>query len=89
MLTIAAGHFFLFCNVFRIARRRELIWSGLYLLNVALWQSFDLLSWTGVLTSQIPVTIAVIVADMRSPEYHGVLADRMNPRLNDYLEERI
>jgi len=36
MLVIAAGHFFLFCNLFRIIRRRELIWAGLFIINITL-----------------------------------------------------
>jgi len=30
MIAFVVGHFFLFCNVFRIARRLELIWSGVF-----------------------------------------------------------
>lgn len=85
LLVIAAGHFFLFCNVFRIVRRRELIWAGLFVLNVGLWAWFDRLTWPGVLLCQLPITVVLIVADIRAPGYHGVLAKRLNPRLNDYL----
>ena len=88
LLVVAAGHFFLFCNVFRIVRRRELIWAGLYVLNVGVWTGFDRLTWRGVLLCQLPITVALVVADMRAPGYHGVLAKRLNPRLNDYLEGR-
>jgi hypothetical protein len=88
MLAIAAGHFFLFCNVFRIVRRRELAWSGLFILNVGIWTWLDLLAWPCVLLCQLPITVGLVVADMRSPGYHGVFASRLNPRLNDYLEGR-
>lgn len=86
LLLIAAGHFFLFCNVFRIVRHRELIWTGLFILNVAIWSWLDHLIWTRVLMCQLPITIWLIAADMRAPGYHGVFARRLNPRLNDYLE---
>lgn len=86
LLVMAAGHFFLFCNVFRIVRRRELIWAGLFLVNVTLWAWNDSLTWTGVLLCQLPVTIAVVVLDMRSAAYHGIFAKRLNPGLNDYLK---
>ena len=88
LLVVAAGHFFLFCNVFRIVRRRELIWAGLYVLNVGVWTWFDRLAWPRVLLCQLPITVALVVADMRAAGYHGVLAKRLNPRLNDYLEGR-
>ncbi len=89
LLLIAAGHFFLFCNVFRIIRRRELIWAGLFVLNVGAWVWIDRLTWPSVLVCQLPITVALVIADMRAPGYHGVLAKRLNPRLNDYLEGRI
>lgn len=88
MLVIAAGHFFLFCNVFRIVRRRELVWSGLFILNVGIWTWLDLLTWPCVLLCQLPITVGLVVADMRSPGYHGVFASRINPQLNDYLDGR-
>jgi hypothetical protein len=86
LLLLAAGHFFLFCNVFRIVRRRELIWAGLFVLNVGVWAWLDRLTWPGVLLCQLPITVGIIIADMRTAGYHGVLAKRLNPRLNDYLE---
>ena len=88
LLVVAAGHFFLFCNVFRIVRRRELIWAGLLILNVGVWAWFDHLTWPSILLTQLPITVGLIVADMRAPGYHGVLAKRLNPRLNDYLAGR-
>jgi hypothetical protein len=89
LLLIAVGHFFLFCNVFRIVRRRELIWAGLFILNVAVWAALDRLTWLRVLVCQLPITIGLVIADMRAPGYHGVFAKRLNPRLNDYLERSI
>jgi hypothetical protein len=89
MLVIAAGHFFLFCNVFRIIRRRELIWAGFFILNVIAWALLGLLTLPRVLLCQLPITVGLVVADMRSPGYHGVFASRLNPRLNDYLEGRL
>ena len=89
MLVIVVGHFFLFCNVFRIVRRRELIWSGVFLFNICLWIGFDDLTWPRVLLCQLPVTFGLVVANMRDPGYHGIFAKRLNPRLGDYLEGRI
>lgn len=89
LLIIAAGHFFLFCNVFRIIRRRELIWAGLFILNVGIWVWLDHLTWLCVLVCQLPITIGLILADMRTPGYHGIFANRVNPRLKDYLERTI
>jgi hypothetical protein len=89
MLAIAAGHFFLFCNVFRIVRQRELIWAMLFVLNIGAWLWFEELTWAHVLSCQLPITIFLIIADVRAPTYHGIFANRLNPQLNDYLEGRI
>ena len=89
LLVIAAGHFFLFCNVFRIVRRRELIWAGLFVLNVGVWVWFERLTCLGVLFCQLPITVMLVVADMLAPGYHGVFAKQLNPQLNAYLEGRI
>jgi hypothetical protein len=89
LLVIAVAHFFLFCNVFRIHRYRELTWAGLYILNVCVWAWFDRLTWSNILLSQIPVTLALILMDMRAPGYHGIFANRLNRRLDDYLKEVI
>lgn len=89
MLLIAAGHFFLFCNVFRIIRRREFIWAGFFILNIGLWLWFGEPTWPRILACQLPVTVVLIFADIRAPGYHGIFANRLNPKLNDYLEGRI
>lgn len=88
LLAIAAGHFFLFCNVFRIIRWRELIWASLFIFNIGTWLWFEKLTWAHVLACQLPITIYLIIAEIRAPGYHGIFARRLNPRLNDYLEGR-
>ncbi len=65
-------HFFLFCNVFRVRMRYELIWASSFELNASAWQLMDTLGWQTVLGSQIPITVLVIGAELRSPSYHGI-----------------
>jgi hypothetical protein len=89
VIPMAVGHFFLFCNVFRIHRWKELTWAGVCLLNVSAWAGCDHLSWLGIMTVQTPLTIALIWTEMRQPRYHGILAPRLNPGLQDYLEGRL
>jgi len=85
ILLLVAGHFFLFCNVFRITRRWELIWAGIFLLNVGIWTWLDRLNWLAVLLSQLPVTVVFILIETRSPHYHGIRARRWNPHLETFL----
>ena len=65
-------HFFLFCNVFRVQTRFELIWASSFVLNAGAWQIADELSWQRLLGSQLAITVLVIGAELRSPSYHGI-----------------
>jgi len=89
LLIIVAGHFFLFCNIFRVRRRFELVWAGLFLVNSTLWVWSGNLNWILVVGTQLPVTVCVIVMEIRSHRYHGIFAQYVNPRLDDYLEGKI
>ncbi len=89
MVAIVAGHFFLFCNVFRVRRRRELFWAAAFLANAGLWLLFGQLDWFRLLVCQLPVTAGVIAWELKSARYHGVFADRLNAHLDDHIEGRI
>ncbi|EEF58661.1 hypothetical protein Cflav_PD1562 [Pedosphaera parvula Ellin514] len=89
ILPIVACHFFLFCNVFRVRPRFELAWAGLFIVNVVTCSLLDKLEWNTVLLTQIPVTIIVILAEMKTPRYHGIFAARLNPRLPEYLRGEV
>lgn len=89
LLFLAAGHFFLFCNVFRIIRHLELIWAALFISNVMLWSVFDRLSWSTVFLTQLPVTVSLIGFEMCQSRYHGIFARQINPSLNRYLDTDI
>lgn len=85
-IPVAMGHFFLFCNVFRVRRAYELTWVAIFFVNVAAWVAADRFSWLAVLAVQTPVTIAAIGMEMRSPRYHGIGCRRINAA---HLEEWI
>ena len=85
VLGVVVGHFFLFCNVFRIRRSFELVWAVLFLLNMGVWMWRQNLSATLVLASQLPVTAALLAGEMCTHRYHGIFARRLNPRLDEYL----
>lgn len=85
----AVGHFFLFCNVFLVWRRWELLWAAAFIFNVAGHFSLETYTATPVLLWQAPATILVIVFQIRSPWYHGIFARQINPRLADYLNDTL
>jgi hypothetical protein len=82
---VALGHFFLFCNVFRVPTYLELRWTALLLANVVAWRAADALAWAPVLALQTPITLLTLAATLRSPRYHGVGARRWNPSLDRWL----
>jgi len=83
LVAAAVLHFFLFCNVFRVARRPELVWSAVFL-GCILAQRVLELSWLGVASVVALTTTAVIGWEMRKPSYHGVVWQRINPGLPDW-----
>lgn len=85
LVPMALGHFFLFCNVFLVWQRWELLWAALFILNVALHLTFGHLDWLSPLLCQLPITLAVIILQIRSRWYHGIFAHRLNSRLASYL----
>jgi len=78
LFAITLFHFFLFCNVFRLRRKLELIWAVFFVVIVAAWSLAGHLSWWYILTSQLPVTLGVIVTEIRSDGYHGIFWRRSN-----------
>jgi len=94
IIVFVVGHFFLFCNIFRVRPKFEYIWAVIFLANVGIWHlsfagDYELM-WFGIMITQVLVTIAVIIAEMRSPRYHGIFCRRINAKhIDDYLSGKI
>lgn len=80
-VAFVVAHFFLFCNVFRVARPLELSWSALFVALAACSTLFAVPSWPLVFLLTLPATLVVIVLEMRKASYHGVLWESINPQL--------
>ena len=76
---------FLFCNVFRIPRKPELVWGGLFLIICLVAYLLDAFSPIMLSALIAPVTLVTLIYAIRLPTYHGIFAKRLNPRLDDYL----
>ncbi len=85
IVAMATGHFFLFCNVFLVWRRWELLWAAVFTVNAAIHLALGADDAGSVLLWQMPVTLFVLLRQIRSPWYHGIYAEKLNPRLPDYL----
>ena len=84
VIGLTVGHFFLFCNVFRLARRLELGWTtifiGLCICQITMGQP----GVTVTLICTLVTTGIVIASQVRSPAYHGIGWQRINPKLPDW-----
>ena len=88
LVPCVVGHFFLFCNVFRVRRSYELTWAVVFVINTGWWLNQGAFGWNPSLLCQLPVTLIVLIAEVRSPRYHGIWAQRLNPKLEEYLVRR-
>jgi hypothetical protein len=69
---VVLGHFFLFCNLFRVRRTYELVWGVLFVINLSAWWVTGNFGWGRVLLVQTPVTLICLLLEIFSPRYHGV-----------------
>jgi hypothetical protein len=72
LFPIVLAHFFLFCNVFRIPRKYELLWSAVFVSNIEAWLVADLFAWSKVLLVQTPVTLFLVIMTLFQQDYHGI-----------------
>jgi hypothetical protein len=87
MITIVVGHFFVFCNVVRIRRWFELVWAGFFCLAILVWIGLRLIpGWVVVLSSTALASVLILI-EVCSPRYHGILSQRINSNLDKYLQD--
>jgi hypothetical protein len=90
LIAYVLGHFFLFCNVFRVARPLELAWAAVFIGLAAATITAGVPAWGVTIAVSLATTVVVIFFEMRKPSYHGVAWQRINPRLVKWFErERV
>jgi hypothetical protein len=72
LLPLVVGHFFLFCNLFRVRRWAELAWTGLLLVNACAWLLLGEFTVPRIFLAQAPLTLAVILIALLGRGYRGV-----------------
>ncbi len=80
------GHFFLFCNVFRMSRRPELIWGFVLIVlgaNALFGDTHDLIV---AVVGSLLLTVVLVVIEMRRPYYHGIGWSKVNPNLKTWWD---
>ena len=84
----AVGHFFLFCNVFRVAKPLELTWSAIFVVLAGSTIATGQPGWLVTIVTTLVATLAVIAMQLRKPSYHGIAWQRLNPRLPEWWESQ-
>lgn len=87
VVAFVLAHFFMFCNIFRVARPLELAWSGVFIALTYCTITVGILSWAISIGGSLLATLAVILIEMRKPSYHGILWQRINPGLPEWWAE--
>lgn len=72
LLPFVVGHFFLFCNVFRVGTPRELTWVGFFLGNFLLCMQRDPSDPLWLILAQAPYSLAIIFHAVCDRRYHGI-----------------
>ncbi len=82
--TTPVVQFFLFCNVFRIRRIPELVWSGSYIIMAAMgyWNGYEPSS---IIAFGLSIGGIIIFLETQPPSYHGVFWRRLNPELEAWF----
>lgn len=82
------AHFFLFCNVVRMARPLELLWSAVFVILAGATIATGVPGWGATVAVSGVMTAAVVVFEIRKPSYHGAGWKRINPGLPDWWKSR-
>jgi hypothetical protein len=82
------AHFFLFCNVIRMARSSELVWAALFLTASGFTILVGTPSWPMTFCISFVSSIALIFIEARKPSYHGIYWQKINPDLPLWWDAR-
>lgn len=85
---MAVGHFFLFCNVFRISRIPELIWAGAFVALTVATVTSGFPGWIATITASLLLAAILIIRETKAPSYHGIGWRILNPRLPEWWNAR-
>ena len=88
VVVFVVAHFFLFCNVVRMARPLELIWAATFLALASATLLTEAPGWPVTTSVSFAVTVVIVVAQMRKPSYHGLGWQRINPELRAWWDAR-
>jgi hypothetical protein len=83
------GHFFLFCNVVRMARPLELAWAAVFVVLAAATVALGAPGWQVTVSVSLFTTVVMVVVQIRKPSYHGLGWRLINPELPNWWESQV
>ncbi len=84
IIMFVLGHFFLFCNVFRISRPPELIWATVFTGLSIMTITVGFPGWTVTTVISLLTSVCCIIREIKLPSYHGILWQKFNPGLEEW-----
>lgn len=87
-IAFVVAHFFLFCNVVRMARPLELAWAAVFVVLAVTTIALEVPGWSTTISISLVVTVALVARQLREPTYHGLGWQRINPGLRAWWEAR-
>lgn len=88
-LAFVVGHFFLFCNIVRMARPLQLVWATAFTALAAMTILSGSPSPAATAGLSLLVTLVVVVIELRKPSYHGLGWQTINPNLPNWWDQHV
>jgi hypothetical protein len=88
-LAFVVLHFFLFCNIVRMARPLELVWAATFTSLAAMTVTISTPTPLATFGLSLLVTPIVVAIEMRKPSYHGIGWQMINPNLPNWWNDHI
>jgi hypothetical protein len=82
------AHFFLFCNVVRMARPMEIAWSLVFVILAGGTIAAEFPGWPMTAVGASMATAMLVTIEVRKPSYHGAGWEWMNPGLRAWWEDQ-
>lgn len=87
-IAFVIGHFFLFCNVIRMARPLELVWAAMFAVISGATALAGFPGWPATFVMSAIATLILVAIQLQMPSYHGVLWQHFNPQLPEWWAQR-
>jgi hypothetical protein len=88
VIGFVVGHFFLFCNVFRISRKPELIWATVFSALTGSTLVFGKPAWIVTFVFSSLMALVLIHRETKKPSCHGIGWQRLNSSLREWWENQ-